>query len=80
MLNIRSIKILRGTDVEININKYNITPGFQRVFTDKSYNTIKSMNDMDKVVLRDILRKTNCYKRIPYQVVIQILKTIWLMM
>ena len=44
------IKILGGTEVEINDNKYNITPGLQKVLVDTSYKTAKSMNDMDKVV------------------------------
>ena len=55
MLNNHPIKILRGTEVEINGNKYNITRGLQKVLNDKTYEIAKSMNDMDKVVLRDIL-------------------------
>ena len=58
------IKTLRGTEVEINDNKYNITPGLQKVFTDKTYKTAKSMNDKDKVAFRDILLKTGYYNRI----------------
>ena len=44
------ITIIRETEVEINDDKYNITPGIQKVFTDKSYKTAKSMNNKDKVV------------------------------
>ena len=41
MWNIYPIKILRGREVEINDNKYNITPGLQKAFTDKTYKTAK---------------------------------------
>ena len=58
------IKILGGTEVEINDNKYNITPGIRKVLVDSSYKTAKSMNDMDKVVFRDMSTKTNYYDRI----------------
>ena len=54
MLNNHPIKLLRRTEVEINDKKYNITPGLQKLFTDQPYKTAKSMNDNDKVVLRDI--------------------------
>ena len=59
------IKLLNRTDVEINENKYNITPGLQKVLTDRKYKTAKSLNDADKVVFRDILLKTGYYKRLP---------------
>ena len=45
-------KILGGTEVEVNDEKYNITPGFQKVLVITSYNTVKSMNFKDKVVFR----------------------------
>ena len=54
MLNNHLIKLLRRTEVEIIDKKFNITPGLQKVFTDQSYKTAKSMNDNDKVVFRDI--------------------------
>ena len=54
-----------GTEVEINGNKYDITPGLQKVFTDTKYETAKSMSDTDKVVFRDILSKTGYYIRKP---------------
>ena len=57
--------MLRGTEVEINDKEYNITRGIQKVFTDTSYNTAKSMNDMEKIVCRVILQKTDHYKRLP---------------
>ena len=65
LLNNHPVKTLRGTKVKINENKYNITPGIQKVFTDTSYDTVKSLNDMEKLVLRDILQKTGYYNRKP---------------
>ena len=66
MLNNYPVKMLRGTEVEINDNKCNITPGLQKVFTDKTYDTAKSVSDTEKLVLRDSLLKTNYYyTRIP---------------
>ena len=44
------VEKLGGTEVQINVNKINIAPGFQKVLVDSSYNTIKSMNDMEKAV------------------------------
>ena len=58
-------KPLRGTEVEINGNKYNRTPGLQKVFTERTYQFANSMNDNDKVVFRDILQKTGYYNRKP---------------
>ena len=55
--NVYPIKILGGTEVEINDNKYNITPGIQKVLVDSTYKTAKSINDKDKVVFRDMLQK-----------------------
>ena len=51
-------KMLRGTKVKINETKYNITPGLQKVFTNHSYETAKSMNDIEKLVSGDFLQKT----------------------
>ena len=65
ILNIYPNKMLRGTEIEINDNKYNITPGLQKGFTDKTYKTAKSMNDKDKVVFRDISLKTGYCNRVP---------------
>ena len=83
-LNTYPIKMLHGTKVEVDDKEKNITPGFQKVFTDTSYTTAKSMSDTEKLVVRDILQKTDYYKRLPtkavYQVVIILLKTILIMM
>ena len=51
--------MIRGTEVEINDRKYNISPIIQKVFTDRSYNTAKPMSDTEKVVFRGILQKTD---------------------
>ena len=59
-MNNHPIKKLRGTEVEINDNKYNITPGLQKVLTNQTYKTAESRNDNDEVAFRDILQK-NCY-------------------
>ena len=58
-MNNHLIKTLGGTNIEINENEYNKTPGLQKVFTDTTYETAKSMSDKEKVVFRDILQKTN---------------------
>ena len=65
MINNHPIKMLRGTNVEINENKYNISPGILKVLVDQSYDTAKSMTDKDKVIFRDILQKTVYYNRKP---------------
>ena len=56
---------MRGSEVEINIKNYNITPGIQKVLVDSKYKTAKSMSDMEKLVFRGMLRKTNYYNRKP---------------
>ena len=63
ILNIFSIGTPGGTKVEISGNKYDITPGLQKVLIDKKYETAKSMSDTEKVVFRDILSKTNYFNR-----------------
>ena len=65
MLNNHPIKKLRRTRVEINENKYNISPGIQNVLVDHSYDSAKSMTDKDKLIFRDILQKTGYYNRKP---------------
>ena len=65
MTNNYPIKTSKGNNVEINENKHNITPGLQKVFTDHTYDTAKSMSDEDKVIFRDILFKTGYYKHKP---------------
>ena len=59
------IKMLKGTMVEINENKYNISPGIRKVLVDQTYDTAKSMTDKDKLIFRDILQKTGYYNRKP---------------
>ena len=63
MIIIYPIKMIGGTRVEIDDNEYNITSGLQKVFIDKSYDTANSMSDMEKVIFRDILQKTNYINR-----------------
>ena len=65
MINNHPIKMSKGTSVKINENKYNITLGLQKVFTDHSYDAAKSMSDREKVIFRDILLKTGYYKHKP---------------
>ena len=65
ILNNFSIGTPGGTEVEISGNKYDITPGLRKVFTDTKYETAKSMSDTEKVVFRDILSKTGYYNRKP---------------
>ena len=65
MINNHPIKMLRGTKVEINKNKYNISPGIRKVLVDKSYDSAKSMTDNDKLIFRDISWKTGYYNRKP---------------
>ena len=65
MVNNFSIGTPGGNEVEISGNKYDITPGLQKVFTDTKYETAKSMSDRVKVVFRDILSKTGYYSRKP---------------
>ena len=84
MLNNLPVKSSGGTEVEINDNKYNITPGLQKVFTDQSYETAISMNDTEKLVFRDILLKLNIMiinvQKVVYQVVIDIIEMNLIMM
>ena len=65
ILKIFSIGSPGGTEVEISGNKYDKTPGPQKVFTETKYETAKTMSDTEKVVFRDILSKTKYYNRKP---------------
>ena len=65
ILNNFSIGTPGGTENEISGNKYDITPGLQKVFTDAKYESAKSMSDTEKVVFRDILSKTGYYNPKP---------------
>ena len=64
MLNNYPIKMLGGIEVKVNDKEYNILPAIQKVFTDTTYNTAKSMSDIEKLVFRDILQKSDYYKRL----------------
>ena len=57
------MKMLRGSKVEINENKYTISPGIRKVLVDQSYDTAKLMTHKDKLIFRDILQKTVYYNR-----------------
>ena len=59
------INLPGGTKIEVNENEYDLTPGLQKVFTDHSYDTARSMSDKDKVIFRDILVKTGYYNHKP---------------
>ena len=63
ILNNYPIKTPSGTSVKISGNKYDMTPGLRKFFTDTKYETAKSMSDTEKVVFKDILSKTNYYNR-----------------
>ena len=65
MTNNHPIKMLKGTMVEINEDKYNISPGIRKVLVDQTYDTAKSMTDKDKLIFRDVLQKTGYYNRKP---------------
>ena len=63
MINNYPVKMVGGTKVEINGSEYNITPGLQKVFTDKTYDVANSMTDTEEVIFRDISQKTNYNNR-----------------
>ena len=65
MLNNHPVKMIRGTELEIDEKKYNISPGLLKVFTNQSYEPAESMTDTEKLVFRDILRETDYYNRKP---------------
>ena len=48
MLNIYPINILRGPKIEINGNKYNLTPNLQNLFTETSNIPLKKLNDKER--------------------------------
>ena len=55
LLNNHPNKVLRGTEVEFNNIKYNITPGNQKVFTETS-NILLKKNDKDREIYENILK------------------------
>ena len=52
-------KILGGTEVEINDEKFNITPGLQKVLTDTSNIPLKKLNDKDNEIFTNISKILN---------------------
>ena len=60
-----SIKSLGGTKIQVDENEYDLTKGIRDVLTKKTNKSIKSLNDNEKVVLRDFLSKTGYYSRKP---------------
>ena len=84
MINNYSIKTLRGSKVKINENNYNITEGLQKVITNQSYETAKSLNDTENLVFilsyrKQVIIIANLQKD-ACLVVINILVMNWLMM
>ena len=65
MLNNIPIKSPGGTKIQVDENEYNLTKGIRNVLTQKTYRSIKSLNDNEKVVLRDFLSKIGYYNRKP---------------
>ena len=65
MLNNIPIKSPGGTKIQVDENEYDLTKGIQNVLTKKTYKSIKSLNDNEKVVLGDFLSKTGYYNRKP---------------
>ena len=57
--------MLRGTKVDINENKYNISLSIRKVLVDQSNDTAKPMTDKYNLIFRDILQKTGYYNRKP---------------
>ena len=49
------VKILGGTEVEINDKKYNKSPGIQKLLTDTSSIPLKKLNDKDREIFKSIL-------------------------
>ena len=65
MLNNIRIKSLGGTKIQVDEKEYDLTNGIRNVLTKKTYKSVKSLNDNEKVVLRDFLSKTGYYSRKP---------------
>ena len=49
------VKILGGTEVEINVKKIDKTPGIQKVLTDTSNIPMKKLNEEDREIFNKIL-------------------------
>ena len=65
MLNNIPIKSPGGTKIQVDENEYDLTKGIRNVLTKKTYKSVKSLNDNEKVVLRDFLSKTGYYSQKP---------------
>ena len=63
MLNNYPNKLPCRTNLKIGGNKYDITPGLQKIFTDTKFETAIAMRDTEKIVFKDILLKTIYYNR-----------------
>ena len=59
MLKKYPIIMLGETEVEINDNKYNITPGLQKVFTQTSNIPLKKSNDQEREIYKNIAKDLN---------------------
>ena len=65
MLNNKPIKSPGGIKIRVDENEYGLTKGIRDVLTKKTNKSIKSLNDNEKVVLREFLSKTGYYSRKP---------------
>ena len=65
MLNNIPNKSPGGTKIQVDENEYDLTKGIRNVLTKKTYKSIKSLNDNEKVVLRDFLSKIGYYNQKP---------------
>ena len=65
MINNIPITSFGGTRIEVDESEYDLTKGIRNVLTNKTYKTAKSLNDNEKVVLRDFLSRTGYYTRKP---------------
>ena len=65
MMNNIPIKSPGGTKIQNYEDEYDLTKGIRNVLIKKTYKSIKSLNDNEKVVLRDFLSKTGYYSRKP---------------
>ena len=62
MWNGHPIKISSGTEVDYKGEKFNTTPGFQKVLTDRSNIPMKKLNDKDREIFINILESLDFEK------------------
>ena len=62
MWNGHLIELIGGSELQIK-EENNITPGFQNVLVNSSFNTAKSINGKEKVVFQDLLHTIDYYNR-----------------